>query len=161
MLEYKRRQGEIVKSLIENNIEKHEDSNYFVSRDQILTGDIGCHGHDPDFDSAFEPEEMRCLALVSHNHMKPAMKDFIQKNKNVLKKFRLTGTSTTMAMLREVYGDDPDVVYGPSCQSGPLGGDAELCAQMCLGELGGIIFFQDPVSKRFCACFLLCLCAVV
>lgn len=146
MLEYKRRQGEIARSLIDNNIERErtEDSGYFTRTTKIPPQDIA-HANDADFDSAFEPEEMRCLALVAHNHMKPAMRDFIKTNKNLLKKFRLTGTSTTMAVLREVYGDDPDVVYGPSCQSGPLGGDAELCAQMCLGELGGIVFFQDPM----------------
>lgn len=46
---------------------------------------------DPDFDSFFGPNDMRLLALVSHNHMKHAMREFVVANKNVLKKFRLTG----------------------------------------------------------------------
>lgn len=103
---------------------------------------------DLEFDSVFAAEEMRCLALVAHNHMKPAMKTFVLANKNVLKKFRLTGTNTTMTMLREVFGDDPSVKYGPTCQSGPLGGDAELCALMCMEELGGMIFMQDPMDAH-------------
>ena len=103
---------------------------------------------DIDFEGRFDPEEMRCLALVAHNHMKPAMKRFVVDNKNVLKKFRLTGTNTTMTMLREVFGDDPSVQYGPTCNSGPLGGDAELCALMCMEELGGIIFLQDPMDSH-------------
>ena len=116
--------------------------------------DDSCYDHennldDVEFDSIFAPEEMRCLALVAHNHMKPAMREFVEKNKNVLKKFRLTGTNTTMIMLREVFGDDdPDVRYGPTCQSGPLGGDAELVALMVMEELGGMIFLQDPMDAH-------------
>eukprot|EP00581_Thalassiosira_minuscula_P018755 CAMPEP_0183716244 /NCGR_PEP_ID=MMETSP0737-20130205/10230_1 /TAXON_ID=385413 /ORGANISM="Thalassiosira miniscula, Strain CCMP1093" /LENGTH=73 /DNA_ID=CAMNT_0025945481 /DNA_START=1 /DNA_END=219 /DNA_ORIENTATION=+ len=30
------------------------------------------------FESKFAPSEMRQLALVAHNHMKPAMKEFIE-----------------------------------------------------------------------------------
>ena len=46
--------------------------------------------------SKFKPGEMRQLALVAHNHMKPAMKEFIETYSEVLKKFRITGTNTTM-----------------------------------------------------------------
>ena len=101
-----------------------------------------------DFYSKFSATEMRCLALISHNHMKPAMKQFVLDNKNLLKKFRLTGTNTTMKMVQEIFGDDPNIVYGPTCQSGPLGGDAELCALMCMEDLGGIIFLQDPMDTH-------------
>ena len=46
---------------------------------------------DPEFDSFFGPNDMRLMALVSHNNMKHAMREFVVANKNVLKKFRLTG----------------------------------------------------------------------
>lgn len=100
------------------------------------------------FESKFEPHEMRCLALVAHNHMKPAMKDFVNTHKEILRKFRLTGTNTTMTMLKDAFGDDDTVQFGPAFQSGPLGGDAELCALMCLEDLGACIFFQDPLSAH-------------
>ena len=100
------------------------------------------------FKSAFEPKDMRCLALVAHNHMKPAMLDFIETHSQILKKFQLTGTNTTMSMCRSVFGDDPLVVYGPTCTSGPLGGDAQLCALMCLENIGAVIFFMDPLSAH-------------
>ncbi len=103
---------------------------------------------DPPFKSMFDPTDMRLLALVSHNNMKHAMKQFVIANKNVLKKFRLTGTNTTMSMLREVFGDDPEVVYGPSCKSGPLGGDAQLVAMAVTSQLGGCIFFIDPMDAH-------------
>lgn len=103
---------------------------------------------DPNFHSMFRPKDMRLLALVSHNNMKQSMKQFVLANMNVLKKFRLTGTNTTMSMLREVFGKDPDVSYGPSCKSGPLGGDAQLVAMAVTGQLGGCIFFIDPMDSH-------------
>ena len=104
--------------------------------------------HDPDFAPAFAPSDMRCLALVSHNEMKATMKEFVIANKNILKKFRLTGTNSTMTMLKEVFKNDSGIIFGPSCQSGPLGGDAQLVSFMCSGRLGGILFFQDPMSAH-------------
>jgi len=105
---------------------------------------------DPDFAPAFPASDMRCLALVSHNGMKKTMREFVLANKNLLKKFRLTGTNSTMTMLQEVFKDEPPgtVVYGPRCASGPLGGDAELVAHMVQGKIGGIIFFQDPMDAH-------------
>ena len=113
--------------------------------------------YDEDFESVFAPRQMRYLALIAHNHMKSAMIEFVLTNKNLLKKFRLTGTNTTMKMLREVYRDDPNVVYGPTCSSGPLGGDAEIVAMMCNGQLGGVIFFVDPMSAHPHAADIECL----
>ena len=122
------------------------------SEDEVEEIDI-----DENFESAFKPEEMRCFALVAHNHMKPAMKRFVLTHKNLLKKFRLTGTNTTMSMLREVFGNDPDIVYGPTCKSGPLGGDAELVALMCTANLGGMVFFVDPMDAHPHAADIACL----
>jgi len=104
---------------------------------------------DGDFESFYVPEDMRCLALIAHNNMKGAMKQFVNAHKNLLSKFRLTGTNTTMTMLKTVFGEDnPDVFYGPTCSSGPLGGDAQVCAQLCLEDIGGIFFFMDPLSAH-------------
>mmetsp|Transcript_8944 Transcript_8944/g.17825 ORF Transcript_8944/g.17825 Transcript_8944/m.17825 type:complete len:361 (+) Transcript_8944:205-1287(+) len=101
------------------------------------------------FTSTFAPGEMRQLALVAHNHMKPAMKQFIETYSEILKKFRITGTQTTMKMCKSMWGeDDPAIHYGLTCTSGPLGGDAQIAALMCMEDLGGIIFFVDPLSAH-------------
>ncbi len=112
---------------------------------------------DGDFESVYNTSQMRSLALVSHNQMKPTMKAFVEANKNLLKKFRLTGTNGTMTMLKEVFGDDPSVAYGRACKSGPLGGDAELVAAMCRGKLGGMIFFADPMDSHMHSVDIACL----
>jgi len=101
------------------------------------------------FTSKFAPTEMRQLALVAHNHMKPAMKQFIETYTEILKKFRITGTQTTMKMCKSMWGeDDPSIHYGLTCTSGPLGGDAQIAALMCMEDLGGMIFFVDPLSAH-------------
>mmetsp|Transcript_16142 Transcript_16142/g.25143 ORF Transcript_16142/g.25143 Transcript_16142/m.25143 type:complete len:366 (+) Transcript_16142:48-1145(+) len=101
------------------------------------------------FHSKFAPTEMRQLALVAHNHMKPAMKQFIETYSEILKKFRITGTQTTMKMCKSMWGeDDPSIHYGLTCTSGPLGGDAQIAALMCMEDLGGMIFFVDPLSAH-------------
>mmetsp|Transcript_5772 Transcript_5772/g.8175 ORF Transcript_5772/g.8175 Transcript_5772/m.8175 type:complete len:294 (+) Transcript_5772:136-1017(+) len=116
-----------------------------------LNSNINALGDDVNapFECELEPDDMRCLALVAHNHMKPAMKAFIETHSEILKKFRLTGTNTTMTMCKTVFGEDnPDVIYGPTCTSGPLGGDAQLAALMCLEDVGGVVFFMDPLSAH-------------
>ncbi|GFH44845.1 hypothetical protein CTEN210_01319 [Chaetoceros tenuissimus] len=120
----------------------------YEANETTIDKNVSAH-QDHDFSAAFAPSEMRCLALVSHNGMKATMKKFVLANKNILKKFRLTGTNSTMTMLREVFKDEADqIVFGPSCKSGPLGGDAELVALMCSGGLGGMLFFQDPMDAH-------------
>jgi len=140
---------ENLESLIDDDKAQAEEEKTAIVYDDHVT--------DPLFESRFTPDDMRCLALVAHNHMKPAMKTFVQANKNVLCKFKLTGTNTTMTMLREVFGDDDSVKFGPTCTSGPLGGDAELVAIMCTENLGGLVFFADPMSSHPHAADIECL----
>lgn len=122
-----------------------------VPEDSCLEENIDTYNNELEqpFEAAFKPTEMRQLALVAHNHMKPAMKLFIETHAEILKKFRITGTNTTMSMCKAVFGEDnPDVVYGATCSSGPLGGDAQIAALMVLEDIGGIIFFIDPMSAH-------------
>ena len=53
-----------------------------------------------------------------------AAQKFVKDHTNVLRCFRLTGTASTMKMLRSVMGEG--IEYGPTCASGPLGGDAQV-----------------------------------
>ena len=69
-----------------------------------------------------------------------ATQEFVKTHRDVLSHFRLTGTASTMKMLRSVM--PPNVVFGPTCASGPLGGDAQvhsmraqmLCTHNCGGD---------------------------
>jgi len=107
---------------VEGDGKDDEDDDGELNEDSIYAGDNEVEDQasssaplklmlemDPEFDSAFAPEDMRCLALVSHNNMKASMKQFVIANQYCLKKFRLTRTNTTMTMLKSVFGDDPEV----------------------------------------------------
>jgi len=124
------------------------DSDIEKAQLQLEIGDIADDVTTP-FTSKFAPSDMRQLALVAHNHMKPAMKQFIETYSEVLKKFRITGTNTTMRMCKSCWGEDnPEIEYGLACSSGPLGGDAQIAALMCMEDLGALIFFVDPLSAH-------------
>lgn len=103
---------------------------------------------DADFESIFGPCDMRCLALIAQDHMEDALKDFVLTHKNLLRKFRLTGSWKTMAILKKVYEDDLSLVYGPTCGDGIVGGYAEIATLMTANQLGGMVFFQDPLAHN-------------
>ena len=125
------------------------------------------------FHSLQSPTRMKQLALVAHNHMKPAMHDFIIQYGEILRKFRVTGTETTMSICMREWKDKEgvssflaetiyrldlvaskgdrlsrhqltpsfrrllsQVVYGETCTSGPLGGDAEISSSLVRGDIG-------------------------
>lgn len=90
----------------------------------------------------------------------------------MLKKFRITGTQTTMNMCREEWGNDTDVTFGLTCTSGPLGGDAQISSLLVNEDLGAVIFFVDPLSAhphqadidsllRLCYCHNVLLCCTL
>ena len=86
---------------------------------KIIQSSNTLHSYYEDFKSAYSPQQLNILALVSHNEMKPTMKQFVVANKNVLKKFRLTGTKSTMTMLKEVFKDEPSICYGRNNNGAP------------------------------------------
>jgi methylglyoxal synthase len=62
------------------------------------------------------------------------MKEFIMYNKETLKNFRITGTNTTIQMVKTLIGAGAN--FGPACTSGPLGGDAQIAAQVAYEDIG-------------------------
>lgn len=74
------------------------------------------------------------------------MKEFIMYNKETLKNFRITGTNTTIQMVKMLIGAEAN--FGPACTSGPLGGDAQIAAQVAYEDIGAVIFFIDPLSAH-------------
>jgi len=104
---------------------------------------------DADFESHFPPQTLKYLALVSHNSTKQTMEEFVIANRNILKKFRLTGNNIIMKILKEVFDDDPTVEFGPTCKIRDSGEDSSLEAMIHSGQIGGCIFFIDPMDAYF------------
>jgi methylglyoxal synthase len=83
------------------------------------------------------------IALIAHDKMKPAMIDFANKYKDILRKHTLIATGTTGLKVMEATGLDIKRL-----RSGPLGGDQEIGARVANGEIDLIFFFRDPLTAQ-------------
>ncbi|MBQ1237180.1 MAG: methylglyoxal synthase [Oscillospiraceae bacterium] len=83
------------------------------------------------------------IALIAHDSMKPAMIEWCEKNKDILKEHFLYGTGTTARMITDRTGLP---VRGHN--SGPLGGDLQIGAKIVEGRIDFVIFFSDPLAAQ-------------
>lgn len=84
---------------------------------------------------------MKKIGLVAHDDKKDDMVAFALEHKQKLEKFELFGTGTTGGRVAEGAG-----LSISRLKSGPMGGDAQLGAMICEGQLDALIFFIDPLS---------------
>jgi methylglyoxal synthase len=87
--------------------------------------------------------QKKTVALIAHDGKKDEMIAFAEQNKDVLKRYRLIATSTTGARLADMCGLEVDRML-----SGPLGGDAQIAAQVAEGRVEAVFFFVDPLGKH-------------
>jgi methylglyoxal synthase len=85
----------------------------------------------------------KTLALISHDGKKADMVAFAMKHKDVLEKYELVATRTTGRLLQEKCGLNVQQML-----SGPLGGDAQIAAQVAEGKIEAVFFFVDPLSAQ-------------
>ncbi|WP_380674588.1 methylglyoxal synthase [Salinigranum sp. GCM10025319] len=83
------------------------------------------------------------LALIAHDEKKPELIDFVQEHEELLAACDLVATGTTGKRLREAT--DLDIERK---QSGPLGGDLQIGAEVAEGVCHGIVFFRDPLTAQ-------------
>jgi len=87
--------------------------------------------------------DVKRIALIAHDNMKPGIIEWCKKNKSILSKHSLCGTGTTSMKISEATGLD---VFG--YKSGPLGGDQQIGALTAEGKIDIIIFFSDPLTAQ-------------
>jgi methylglyoxal synthase len=85
----------------------------------------------------------RRIALVAHDNRKDDLLDWARYNRRTLAEHHLVATGTTGRLLNEVL--DLNVLC---FQSGPLGGDQQLGAEVTLGNIDLILFFWDPLQPQ-------------
>jgi methylglyoxal synthase len=61
----------------------------------------------------------------------------------VLSRYHLVGTGTTGRLISEQVGLNVERML-----SGPIGGDAQIAAQVAEGKVAAVFFFIDPLGKH-------------
>ena len=81
------------------------------------------------------------IALVAHDHKKKDLIDWCLWNREALKPHQFLATGTTGKLVSDALG-----VEVRCFQSGPLGGDQQIGAQIVDKEIDILIFFWDPLN---------------
>lgn len=83
------------------------------------------------------------IALIAHDEKKPDMVEFAKKNKELLQKCELIATGTTGKLLIDEVG-----LTVKRMESGPLGGDQMIGAEVAKESIDGVIFLRDPLTAQ-------------
>ena len=86
---------------------------------------------------------MTRLALIAHDEEKAEMVELAKSYESVLADFELVSTGTTGKRVMEAT--DLDVERK---QSGPVGGDAQIAAEVADALVDGVVFLQDPLTAQ-------------
>ena len=83
------------------------------------------------------------IALIAHDDEKPEMIEFVREHEEILSEFDLVGTGTTGKRIIEETGLSVE-----RKQSGPIGGDAQIAAEVAEDRMDGIVFLRDPLTAQ-------------
>jgi methylglyoxal synthase len=81
------------------------------------------------------------IALVAHDNKKAELIEWAKYNREKMIKFEIVATGTTGKLLEHELKMKVNAV-----QSGPLGGDQQIGAQITEGRIDLLIFFWDPLE---------------
>jgi methylglyoxal synthase len=85
----------------------------------------------------------KTVALIAHDGKKQAMLEFAREHRAVLARYDLIATNTTGRVLRDELGLTVTLML-----SGPMGGDAQIAAQVAEGKIEAVFFFIDPLAAQ-------------
>ncbi|WP_336336668.1 methylglyoxal synthase [Haloarcula brevis] len=86
---------------------------------------------------------MTRVALIAHDDEKPEMIDLAQSYEDTLSAFDLVGTGTTSKRIMA----ETDLTVERK-ESGPMGGDTQIGAEVAEGRMDGIVFLRDPLTAQ-------------
>lgn len=86
---------------------------------------------------------MTTLAMIAHDEKKKDIILFSQQHMDFLKTLSLVATGTTGSLIEAVLTKNIK-----KFASGPLGGDAQIAAQIVEGKIDAVIFLVDPMSAH-------------
>ncbi len=84
------------------------------------------------------------IALIAHDGKKAEMVTFMRDHFDLLKKneINLIATGTTGKHVESAG------LQVTKVKSGPLGGDAQIAAEVAEGKIQAVFFFRDPLDKH-------------
>ena len=98
--------------------------------------------------------EVKRIALVAHDNRKNDLMEWVKWNWEILVKHRLICTGTTGRLVEETLNRKKEeykntrTIHVTKLKSGPLGGDQQLGAMICDGDVDVLIFFWDPMEPQ-------------
>ncbi len=99
-------------------------------------------------------DRVKRIALVAHDNRKVDLIEWVEWNWEILIKHKLICTGTTGRLVEETlmqkqaeYNND-STLYVTKLKSGPLGGDQQMGAMICDGDVDVLIFFWDPMQPQ-------------
>ncbi|MCY6354964.1 methylglyoxal synthase [Clostridium sp. ZS2-4] len=83
------------------------------------------------------------IALIAHDNRKEELIDLVKRYRNIFKEHELFATGTTGKLIGEKVELNVHRFL-----SGPLGGDQQIGARVCTGEMDMVIFLRDPLTAQ-------------
>jgi methylglyoxal synthase len=83
------------------------------------------------------------IALIAHDRKKDDMVTFARTHAPILSRYKLIATGTTGQRIQQGTGLPVEQML-----SGPLGGDAQIAAQVAIGNVIAVIFLIDPLYAQ-------------
>ena len=99
-------------------------------------------------------DKVKRIALVAHDHRKNDLIEWVEWNWEILIKHKLVCTGTTgrlveQALIRKKEANSNIRTLNiTKLKSGPLGGDQQMGAMICDGDVDVLIFFWDPMQPQ-------------
>jgi methylglyoxal synthase len=87
--------------------------------------------------------EKKKVALIAHDNKKEDILEWVRYNRSVLKGHELLATGTTGGIIEKELD-----VHIKKFESGPLGGDQQIGAEIVAGGIDLLIFFWDPLEPQ-------------
>ncbi len=97
--------------------------------------------------------KIKRIALVAHDNRKQDLVEWVEWNRDLLLKHKLTCTGTTgrlveKTLTRGLSGSDSTGLEINKLKSGPLGGDQQLGALIAEGKIDILVFLWDPMQPQ-------------
>jgi methylglyoxal synthase len=83
------------------------------------------------------------VALIAHDEEKPEMVELVEEYADRLRECELLATGTTGRRVREETGLDVE-----RKESGRLGGDVQIAAEVAGGTVDAVVFLRDPLTAQ-------------